>query len=135
MGVGLALVTLLTVLAPTLVTRGVGHGIIRNVLERRVSGTVSLGAVELAWFGPQTVTGFEVNSADGTTAVQVDATLNAGLFDLAMGRVEAIEVVLSGRARGELRRDGSTSLDDLFSRPAREKRPGRGDGRQRLRTV
>ena len=133
MGVLGPIVTLLAALAPTLVTWGVGHGIIRNVLEGRVSGTVSLGEVELAWFGPQSVRGFEVNSADGMTAVQVDATLNAGLFDLAMGRVEAIEVVLSGRAHGELRRDGSTSLDDLFSRPARTRRPGRGNrGRQRL---
>ncbi len=129
----LSIVTLLTVLAPTLVTWGVGHGVIRSVLERRVSGTVSLGEVELGWFGPQTVTGFEINSADGTTAVQLDATFNAGLFDLAMGRVEAIEVELSGRAHGILRRDGSTSIDDLFSRPARKTRPGRGNnGPQRL---
>jgi len=132
-GVLVLIVATLTALAPTLVTRGVGHGLIRSVLERRVSGTVSLGAVELGWFGPQSVTGFEINSADGTTAVHVDATLNAGLFDLAMGRVEAIVVELSGRAHGELRRDGSTSIDDLFSRPARKRRPGRGNrGRPRL---
>ena len=115
---------LLVALAPTLVTWGVGHGVICKVLERRVSGTVSLGAVELAWFGPQSVTGFEVNSADGTTAVKVDAMLNAGLFDLAMGRVEAIEVELSGRAHGVLRRDGSTSIDDLL---VPKKRSGRGN--------
>ncbi len=131
MGVLGPTVMLLAALAPTLVTWGVGHGVIRNVLERRVSGTVELGEVELGWFGPQSVTGFEINSADGTTAVKVDATFNAGLFDLAMGRVEAIEVKLSGRAHGALRRDGSTSIDDLFSRPARKTRPG-PRGPQRL---
>ncbi|MEE8459263.1 MAG: hypothetical protein V3S08_05295 [Phycisphaerales bacterium] len=130
MGVLGLIVTLLAAGAPTLVTRGVGHAIIRNVLERRVNGVVSLGEIELGWFGPQSVTGFEINSTDGTTAVQVDATLNVGLFDLALGRVDAIEVELSGNAHGVLRRDGSTSIDDLFSRPMRKKKLGAGNRRR-----
>ncbi len=114
-GVALILV-LLVMLAPTIISSGLGRGAIRGAIQQRLDGTVALTGLDLGWFGPQSVTGFAVNAADGVTAVNLDLTVNAGLLALITGDVEAITVDLSGKIRGELRPDGSTTFANLFAR-------------------
>ena len=130
---------LLGAVAPTLVSWGLGRGLIGDVIGRRVNGTVAIGGLELGWFGNQSVRGLEINGADGTTAAQLDLAINAGLFELLTGRARAIEVAVSGSVRGELRPDGSTSFEDLLvhnTRPAGAgPAPAPGDSRSDLRGV
>ncbi len=114
-GVVLILVVL-AALAPTIISSGLGRGAIRGAIQQRLDGTVSLTGLDLSWSGPQSVTGFAVNTNDGVTAVNLDLTVNAGLLELVTGDVEAITVDLSGKIRGEVRPDGSTTFAKLLAR-------------------
>ena len=117
--VSVLLVAGLVAIAPTLVNLGVGQGVIRSRLEQRVNGTLALGRLDVGWLGPQSVDGLEVTGDDGRTTARLDVRIEAGLLGLLTGRVDPIEVVVSGALSGELRRDGSTSFEDLFaSRPS-----------------
>jgi hypothetical protein len=100
--------------APTLVNLGLGRGAVVGALERNINGTVSLDGLSLGWFGPQTASGLSVTGADGRTAARIDLGVNAGLLGLLAGRVETLAVDVSGTLSGELRRDGSTSFEDLL---------------------
>ena len=53
-GVVLFLV-LLAMLAPTIISSGLGRGAIRGAIQQRLDGTVTIGALDLGWFGPQSV--------------------------------------------------------------------------------
>ena len=129
---GVALVlALLAALAPTIISSGPGRGAIRGAIQRRLDGTVVLAGLDLAWFGPQTITGFAVHASDGVTGLNLDVTINAGLFELITGDVEAITVNLSGELHGELRPDGSTTFATLFARsgtPDAPRSPPDADG-------
>ncbi|MCH7799333.1 MAG: hypothetical protein IID28_12940 [Planctomycetes bacterium] len=111
-----SVLVLLAMLAPTILSSGPGRAAIRGAIQQRLDGTVALTGLDLGWFGPQSVTGFAVNAPDGVTAMDLDLTVNAGLFELLTGDVEAITVDLSGTIRGELRPDGSTTFANLFAR-------------------
>ena len=55
---------LLGAVAPTLVSWGLGRGLIGDVIGRRVNGTVAIGGLELGWFGNQSVRGLEISGAE-----------------------------------------------------------------------
>ncbi|MHC4419631.1 MAG: AsmA family protein [Planctomycetota bacterium] len=121
-GLGALLVVLIVLVAaaPTLVSLGLGQGAICGALERRVNGTVSCDRFGLGWLGPQSASGLTVTGTDGRTTARLDLGVNAGLLGLLTGRVGALEVDVSGALSGEVRRDGSTSFEDLLVRS----RPG-----------
>ncbi|MHC4216926.1 MAG: hypothetical protein ACYSU7_00565, partial [Planctomycetota bacterium] len=119
----LIVLALLAAAAPTLVNLGLGQGAVAAALERRINGTVSFDRLGLGWFGSQTVTGLSMTGTDGTTVARLDVGVNTGLLALLTGGAEALEVDVSGALSGELRRDGSTSFEDLFAG-----RESRGDG-------
>ncbi len=112
-GLGGVLV-LLVALGPTLISSGLGHGLIQRALQRRINGTVAFDRLTLAWFGSQAVEGFSITDAGGEEVVRLDVRASAGLFGLLTRRLDAIELDLSGTLSGELREDGSTSFEDLF---------------------
>jgi hypothetical protein len=112
--------------APALVNLGVGQGVLRSALERRVNGTVSFDQLGLGWFGPQSASGLTVTGRDGKTAARLDLGVNAGLLGLLAGRVDPLAIDVSGTLSGEVRRDGSTSFEDLF---VREEPRGEGTGK------
>ncbi|MHC4710926.1 MAG: AsmA family protein, partial [Planctomycetota bacterium] len=126
LGVLLLVLIVLVAAAPTLVNLGLGQGAVVSALERNLNGTVSLDRLSLGWFGPQTASGLSVTGADGRTAAQIDLGINAGLLGLLTGRVETLAVDVSGLLSGELRRDGSTSFEDLFVTAE----PRKGGGRK-----
>ncbi|MHC4414137.1 MAG: AsmA family protein [Planctomycetota bacterium] len=113
-----AVAVLLAALAPTMVSRGLGHGLVRRALGQRVNGTVDFGRLELRWFRPQSVRSLTITDVDGNEAARVDLDVNAGLFNLLSGRTDLLEIDLAGYLRGMLREDGSTTFDDLIARPA-----------------
>ncbi|MCZ6611673.1 MAG: hypothetical protein O6941_03480, partial [Planctomycetota bacterium] len=105
---------LLVALGPTLVSWGLGHGLVQRALQRRINGTVAFDRLTLTWFGSQAVEGFSITDAGGEEVVRLDVRASAGLFGLLTRRLDAIELDLSGTLSGELREDGSTSFEDLF---------------------
>ena len=109
-----AAVGLLVALGPTLLTRGIGRELIRRAIDRRVNGSVDFDHLELAWFGRQVLEALVVTDADGQEVVRLDLEVRAGLFDLLLGRVDELEIDLSGALRGAQREDGSTSFEDLL---------------------
>ncbi|MEE8508066.1 MAG: hypothetical protein V3T07_03285, partial [Myxococcota bacterium] len=115
----LGLVVVLAVLlamAPTLVSWGVGQGLVRSRIERHVNGVVRFDRLDLAWFGPQSVEGMVIRGFDGDSVVQLDLEMGTGLFGLLSGGMDLLEIKLSGELNGELREDGSTSFEDLLAR-------------------
>ena len=127
----LGLVVVLAVLvamAPTLVSWGVGQGVLLGRLEQQLNGSVALDRLDLAWFGPQYVDRLVITDAGGDRVADLDLRLSAGLFDLLSGRTDALAIDLSGELQGELHEDGSTSFEDLLassSAPEARREPGR----------
>ncbi|MCH8165174.1 MAG: hypothetical protein IH889_06155 [Planctomycetes bacterium] len=113
LGLGGVLVLLVAV-GPTLVSWGLGHGLIQRALQQRINGTVAFDRLTLAWFGSQAVEGFSITDAGGEEVVRLDVRASAGLFGLLTRRLDAVEIDLSGTLSGELREDGSTSFKDLL---------------------
>lgn len=107
------LLVLLVVMLPTLVSWGWANGVARRAIESNVNGSVDLAAIRASWFGTQSIESLSITTPDGVKAVEVSATLNASLFDLALGRVTTFDVELTGSMEGELREDGSLSFAEL----------------------
>ncbi len=114
--VGLLLVLGLAVMAPWLVNRGLGRGMITGALERHVNGTVAIKEIGLSWLAPQTVRGLVVSDPSAQTVVQLDLDVSAGLLGLLWGGGD-LEIGLAGNLRGTLRQNGSTSFEDLLAAP------------------
>ena len=108
-----ALVGVLVGMAPTLVSWGLGDGLVRGAIEKRINGTVVFARLKLAWFGDQSVEDLVITDLRGVKALEVDASVGAGLLRLLAGGEGPIEVEVSGIARADLLRDGSTSFGDL----------------------
>lgn len=115
LGAGGLLVALgaLVVLAPTLVSAGIGRGMIESRVGEAVHGTVRIGSLSLGWFGSQQVGGLEVRDGKGETDIKVDLRLDNGLLDLALGRVDALRVNVSGSVQARMLPGGGTSLSNL----------------------
>ncbi len=114
----LLLVLGLAAIAPSLVNRGVGRGLITGALERHVNGTVAIQRLGLSWLSPQSVRGLTVSDPSAQTVAQIDLDVSAGLLALLWGGVE-LDVALSGSLKGRLRENGSTSFEDLIAAPPR----------------
>ena len=122
----LALVLLLVifvVMLPTLVSWGLAHGLIRSAIARQVNGDVTLGDIRAGWFSDQTINDFVITSPAGEKAVDVDATLHAGLFDIVLGKVDRFEIDLAGELSGTLHEDGSLSFTDLLKHDPSKPQP------------
>ena len=101
----LGLVVVLAVLvamAPTLVSWGVGQGVLLGRLEKQLNGSVALDRLDLAWFGPQYVDRLVITDAGGDPVANLDLRVSAGLFDLLFGRTDLLAIELSGELEGEL---------------------------------
>jgi hypothetical protein len=125
----LVALALLVVLAPTLVSLGLGRGAVAGTIERRINGTATLQALRVRWFGAQEVTGLVVTGDDGKTDAEIDLVINAGLLALLAGGVDPLDVELAGALSGEVRPDGSTSFEELWKRT-----PPRDGGAARAKT-
>lgn len=110
---------------PRLVSLGVGGGLIRYLLERRVDAEVSFDRIQLRWFGSQAIDGLTLTDQMGAEIARLDLWLDAGLLGLATGRSRTLGIDVSGVLRGEIRPDGTLSFADLFVRSHRARR-GRG---------
>ncbi len=111
-----AVLAVLTALAPTLVSRGLGRGLIAGRIQKRINGTVDLGALSLSWTRAQSVAGFRVTDAGGQEVLRLDATVDSGLLGLLLGP-ERLDVTVAGALRAGLRPDGSTTLDAIVVPP------------------
>ncbi len=112
---------------PRLVSMGVGGGLIRYLIQRRVDAEVSFDRIQLRWFGSQAIDGLTLTDQTGAEIARLDLWLDAGLLGLATGWSRSIAIDVSGVLRGELRPDGTLSFADLFVRSHRARR-GRGGG-------
>lgn len=110
-----ALVVLLIALLPTLVSWGLGQGVIRGAIEKSINGKVGLNGLSVGWFSPLNVQGFTITDAAGSQVVNLDVQVSPGLLKLATSRSGLIAVDISGSVKAERRADGSIDLADLFA--------------------
>ncbi len=108
-------VSVLIVLAPTLLSLGLGKGIIAGKIEEQVNAEVSIRGVSLSWFGDQAVQGLELTDASGQKAAQLDVELRTGLWDLLFNAPASYDATLAGSIQSQLRKDGSLSITDVIT--------------------
>jgi len=124
LGILLLLLLVLVALAPTLISAGLGRGMIRGAIADNVNGDVQLAGLRVGWFGAQKVEGLRIVDAAGKEAANVSVQVDNGLLALALGRAKPIHVTISGSAAGEIREDGSISFADLVkSKPEKPREP------------
>ena len=116
-GAALAVLATLVVLGPTL-AGSLGRGVIERRIGDAVNGSATIRGLSLGWFGQQRVEGLGIRDASGQTAIDAGATVDCGLLDLLLGRVDLLRVEVEGSVKARLRADGSTSLADLAKKPA-----------------
>jgi len=124
------LLAVLIILLPAILNLGLGQAIVTGAINDRVQGDARIESLRLSWLGKQTVKGLTITDSDGVEAINVDATLQAGLLPLLFGAVEQVDLSLAGSLKSDLRPDGSVSFQDLFrSRepPAGTDVPGAGE--------
>jgi len=120
-GVLAGVLLLVVALLPTLLSKGLGRGRIASAIGSQLHGTVAIDALEVGWFGTQSVHGFSITDEAGVEAVRLDVTANVGLLALATGQVERLAIEISGKLDGRVREDGSTSFGDLIASSPRPK--------------
>lgn len=124
-GILFALLIAFVGLLPTLVSWGLGHGLIRNAINQQINGSANFDRLDASWFGSQSLENFTIVDASGRKAVDVDVRVSAGLFQVLTQRPGPLSITMSGEAAGEIREDGSTSFGDLV-RPQPQPPPPSG---------
>jgi hypothetical protein len=105
----------LVALAPTIIALGPGRGIVASAVSANIDGDAEVDAVRFSWFGGQSVRGMRVTERSGREAANVDVTVDAGLFALALGSAGALDVTITGAVHGDLHEDGTTSFQQLLA--------------------
>jgi hypothetical protein len=122
------LVGLLAV-APTLVAK-FGRPWITGMVEERINGSVTLGALSAGWFSPLEVEGLTIRGEESDQAqVEVGtASVDAGLFSLAFKSRRTAEVTLKDVTIRGTRKDGVLDLSRLLKSPPETSDGGPDDG-------
>ena len=115
---GLTCVIALVAFLPSIASLPMFRGFITGAVAEQVNGKVSIGDMSLTWFGPQAVDNFSIVGNDGKSSVAVSVSLRNGLFDLATGSVDQIDVTMSAKIAGALDADGKLSLLNLAKNAA-----------------
>ena len=115
---GLTCVIALVAFLPSIASLPMFRGLITGAVAEQVNGKVSIGDISLTWFGPQQVDNFSIVGNDAKSSLAVSASLRNGLFDLATGSVDSIDVTVSAKITGALDAAGKLSLLDLAKSPA-----------------
>src|SRR5262245_36289144 len=125
LGVLALLVVLFIVLLPTLVSLGLGQGLVRSAIASNLNGEVAFSSLRAGWFGSQKIDGLRITDAAGKEAANLSITVNNSLLALALGRARPTNVSVSGSAHGQVREDGSISFADLVKQkpPSRVSQP------------
>ena len=97
------LLAVLIILLPAILNLGLGRAIMTGAINDRVQGEAKIDRLHLSWLGKQTVKGLTITDTDGVEAINVDATLQAGLLPLLFGAVEQVDLSLAGSLKGDLR--------------------------------
>lgn len=109
-GSSLAFVSLLVLLAPTLLS-GYARGVVEEQVGARVNGTVKLKALELSWFSGQRVDGLAIDGGADVGQISVSAGVSEGLLALARG--SDITLKLEGSAATVFDKEGKVGLAKL----------------------
>ncbi|MEI6024790.1 MAG: hypothetical protein WCP80_09405, partial [Phycisphaerales bacterium] len=91
---GLTCVIALVAFLPSIASLPMFRGLITGAVAEQVNGKVSIGDISLTWFGPQQVDNFSIVGNDAKSSLAVSASLRNGLFDLATGSVDSIDVTV-----------------------------------------
>jgi len=112
----LAVLALLVVLAPTLLS-GYVRGRVEREIAARVQGTVALRSLELGWFSPQRVEGLSIDGGSEVGKLDLTAVVSEGMLALARGA--DISLTLAGSASTTFDREGRLGLARL-AKPAEQ---------------
>jgi len=117
------LVLIVIALIPAMISRGLGHGMIRSAIEQNINGRADFQRVSVTWFGPQEIQGLRITDETNVEAALISASVDAGLLSLLFSS-KAINAQLSGMLSGELYEDGTVSFQRLIAdRPDKPQEP------------
>ncbi len=115
------LLVLLVLLAPTLLSTGMGTRFVLGFVNDRIAGRVTIADLRLAWFGGQSVDGIEVADPSGQPVVSVGSVelADASLWSLIRGSRD-LGAIKVDRVRADVVREegGALNLQAAFAPPA-----------------
>jgi len=118
------LVAILIVLAPSILSTGLGPMLADHVINGQITGKAHVSSLSLSWTGPCSVNGVRIYDALGREVLKADVAWNRGLWNAAkswedFGQVDvnSPEVVLYQED------DGSVSLVNAVQPKIRQERP------------
>ncbi|MCI0676545.1 MAG: hypothetical protein L0Y42_12325 [Phycisphaerales bacterium] len=109
-----ALLLLLLLLAPTLISLGLGQGIIRRAIDKQINGSVAIDNLSVGWFSDQSIQGLTITDPDGRQAAKLDISIDSGLLNLLVSKSGPANIHVSGVLDGQVREDGSVTFTDLI---------------------
>ncbi len=96
LGVVLVLV-LLVLLLPTIISAGVGRGMVLGVVNDSMRGDVQVNSLSVGWFSGLEITGLELVDEDGATVLTAESVEapDAGLLGLVMGSTDLGDITIT----------------------------------------
>lgn len=115
LGAVVVVIVVLIALIPTLISAGLGQGLIRNAINKSINGSVAIDRLNLGWLSGQKVQGLTITDPSGKQAAKFDVQIKSGLLSVLIRRPGPLDVTVSGKLDGEIRPDGSISFGDLLA--------------------
>lgn len=109
-GVVLAIVVVLVIAAPTLVSWTIGRSIVAGIVGQSVHGDVHIGAVRFGWTAPQRIERLVIDDRAGSNRVAVDVSIDRSLLSLVSDAMGELDITASGNISTTLTKDGELTL-------------------------
>ncbi|MCA9291009.1 MAG: hypothetical protein KDA25_07770 [Phycisphaerales bacterium] len=107
------LLLILVGLAPTMISAGLGKGIIISQIESALDAKADYAALGVSWFGNQSIDDFELTTTTGDPIATIDASASVSLVSLITGSATSIAVEVGGTITEEFRADGTTRIGSI----------------------
>ena len=126
--IGIALfaaLILLALLVPTLLSTGLGRGIVVGQVNKRLAGKLAVRDWSLGYFSDTRVAGLQLADPDGNAVIEIaEITIPRGLLAFAGSEYDLGEMVVqTPKVNLRLHQDGSTNLSNLVAAgPKQEKK-------------
>ena len=113
------IILLLIVVAflPTVISMGVGQGLVKNIISDQINGTADFDSLKVSWFGSQTIEHLTIKNEQGDTTGDVTINLDRGLLALVFGSSDFGTLTLDGELKGVRYADGTTSFEKIIKEP------------------
>lgn len=108
-----AVLVLLVVMLPTLVSWGLFRGTVTGTIQGSVNGTVTLGELQLGWGGPIVARDLRIEDAEHHTSIDTTLTLDQGLWTLLVDGIGSLSGSVSAKVSTRVMPDGTLGIAHL----------------------